>query len=105
VEDLTIPDGSLIPAGQAIEKQWRVENIGTCDWDARYRLKLVDGFPPLGAVGEQALYPARAGTQAVLTINFTAPLKAGTYRTAWQAYSPDGTAFGDAVYMEIIVGP
>jgi methionine-rich copper-binding protein CopC len=64
----------------------------------------MEGFPPLGAAGEQALYPAHAGTQATLTIKFTAPLDAGTYRTAWQAYNPDGTAFGDAVTMEIIVG-
>lgn len=87
-----------------MEKQWRVENNGSCNWDARYRLKLMDGYIPLNATGEQALYPARAGTQATLTINFIAPLEAGTYRTAWQAYSPDGTAFGDAVYLEIIVG-
>jgi len=102
--DLTLPDGTLVSPGQALEKQWRVENIGSCDWDARYRLKLLDGFPPLGASGDQALYPARAGTQAILTINFTAPLEAGTYRTAWQAYGPDGAAFGDAIYMEITVG-
>jgi hypothetical protein len=87
-----------------VEKQWRVENNGSCNWDARYHVKLMDGFPPMGATGEQALYPARAGTQATLTIKFTAPLEAGIYRTAWQAYNPDGTAFGDAVYMQIVVG-
>ena len=104
LEDLNFPDGTIVSPGQAVEKQWRVENNGSCNWDARYRLKLMDGFPPLGASGEQALYPARIGTQATLSIHFTAPLEAGTYRTAWQAHGPDGTAFGDAVYMEIIVG-
>lgn len=104
LEDVTLPDGTAVSPGQTLEKQWRVENNGSCDWDARYRLKLVDGYPPLGASGEQAIFPARAGTQAVLTINFTAPLTAGTYRTAWQAYTPDGTAFGDPVYLEIVVG-
>ena len=81
-----------------------MENNGSCNWDARYRLKLLDSFPPLGASGEQALYPAISGTQATLSIKFIAPLEAGTYRTAWQAYGPGGTAFGDAVYMEIVVG-
>lgn len=104
LEDVNYPDGTLVSPGQIVEKQWRVENNGSCNWDARYRLKLTDGFPPLGASGEQALYPARAGTQATLTVKFTAPLEAGTYRTAWQAYGPDGAAFGDAVYMEIVVG-
>ena len=104
LEDLTIPDGTLVTPGQVIEKQWRVENNGTCDWDASYRLKLVDGYPPLGATGEQALFPARAGNTAAITVGFTAPLEAGTYRTAWQAYRPDGTPFGEVVYMEITVG-
>jgi hypothetical protein len=104
LEDLNYPDGSIVSAGQTLEKQWRVENNGSCNWDARYRLKLMEGFPPLGASGEQALYPALAGTSATLIVKFTIPLEAGTYRTAWQAYGPDGAAFGDAVYMEIIVG-
>lgn len=103
LEDVTIPDGTLVTPGQAIEKQWRVENNGSCDWEASYRLKLVDGYPPLGATGEQALYPARAGSEAILTMAFSAPLEPGDYRTAWQAYRPDGTAFGDVVYMVITV--
>ncbi|MCX6066111.1 MAG: NBR1-Ig-like domain-containing protein [Chloroflexi bacterium] len=85
------------------QKQWRVANDGSCDWDGRYRLKLLPNYPPLGISGEPALYPARAGTQAVLTLTFSAPIEPGTYRTAWQAYNPQGAAFGDEVYMEIIV--
>lgn len=81
-----------------------MENNGSCNWDARYRLKLIDGFPPLGASGEQALFPARGGTKVTLMINFTAPLEAGAYRTAWQAHGPGGTPFGEIVYMEIVVG-
>ena len=54
---------------------------------------------------EQALYPARAGGQATLRITFTAPLDAGTYQSAWQAFNPDGAAFGDAIFMTINVSP
>jgi hypothetical protein len=103
LEDLNYPDGSVVAPGQAIDKQWRVENDGSCDWDGSYRLKLVDQFPALGAETELALFPARAGTQATLTINFVAPLEAGTYRTAWQAYNSEGLAFGETVYMVIVV--
>lgn len=101
--DLNYPDRSLVSPGKVIEKQWRVENNGSCNWDGRYRLKLQKDSAPLGAAGEMALYPARAGTQATISINFSAPLEAGTYRTAWQAYNPEGLAFGDVVYMLIIV--
>ena len=68
----------------------------------RYRLKLTDG-DAMGVASELALYPARAGTQATLRILFTAPQSAGTYRSAWQAISPDGVAFGPTVFVQISV--
>lgn len=102
LEDLTIPDGTVVPAGAGIDKQWLVQNNGSCNWDVRYRLKFVGG-DLLGAVAEQALYPARAGTQAIIRIHFTAPTATGTYKTAWQAFDPQGEPFGDAIFMEIVV--
>lgn len=102
VSDLTYPDGTVVAPGERLAKQWQVENDGTCDWGPGYRLKLVGGFP-LGVFGEVALYPARAGSQAVLEILFTAPLEPGPYRTVWQAFDPDGNPFGDVVYMDIVV--
>ena len=76
-------------------------NSGTCDWDSRYRLKLMDGSAMEAA--EQALYPARAGAQATLRILFTAPSDTGTYKSTWQAFGPGGDVFGDPVYIQIIV--
>lgn len=104
VQDITIPDGSNVKPGESLDKQWLVTNSGGCDWDSRYRLKNTGG-DPLGAPAEQALYPARAGTQATLHILFTAPQAAGAYKSAWQACGPDGAAFGDAIYIQIVVSP
>jgi hypothetical protein len=104
VQDLTIPDGSNVPPGQSVDKQWQVKNSGTCNWDQRYRLKLISG-QAMGANPLLPLYPARAGTQAVLDIRFTAPQSAGLYECHWQAVGPDGQPFGDPVYMQIAVTP
>lgn len=87
-----------------MDKQWLVANSGSCNWDSTYRFKWIGG-DPLGANTEQVLYPARAGTQATIRILFTAPVVAGTYQSAWQAYGPDGVAFGDPVYVEVVVVP
>jgi Ig-like domain from next to BRCA1 gene len=103
--DLTYPDDTVVAPGQTLQKQWSVQNDGTCDWDENYRVKLVQGYPALGAPAEMALFPARAGTKADITINFTAPQDAGTYRTVWQAANPDGIPFGAPIYMEIVVQP
>jgi len=102
LQDLTIPDDTVLAPEAAIDKQWLVQNSGTCNWDERYRLRLLSG-DALGAPIEQALYPARAGAQVVLRLVFTAPSEPGTYRSAWQAYDPQGQAFGDPVFIEIVV--
>ncbi len=102
VQDVTIPDGTSITPGATVDKQWLVTSSGTCNWDAAYRLKLIAG-DAMGAPTEQALYPARAGAQATLRILLTAPQSAGAYESAWQAFAPDGTAFGEAVYVQFSV--
>jgi len=102
VQDLTIPDDTVVPPAGSIDKQWLVSNSGTCDWDSTYRLKLAGG-DPLSAPLEQSLYPARAGTQATLRILFIAPQQAGVYQSVWQASASDGSAFGDSIYLQIVV--
>jgi hypothetical protein len=102
VSDLTIEDGTVVSAGSSIDKQWLVQNSGTCNWDSSYRLKWIGG-DPLGANQEQAIYPARAGTQATLRIIFTAPAFAGIFDSSWQAVSPDGNLFGDSIYIKVVV--
>jgi hypothetical protein len=103
--DLNFPDGTVVQPGKTFEKQWQVQNDGSCDWGPGYRLKLAPGQPSLGAADKMALFPARAGTKTTLSITFTAPAQAGTYRTVWQATNPEGIPFGESIYMEIIVQP
>ena len=102
LDDLTIEDGTAFAPGAAIDKQWLVQNDGTCDWDATYKLKWVSGYT-LGVSEEQPLFPARAGVQVTLRIVFTAPADPGIYQTIWQAADPNGNLFGETVYMEIVV--
>jgi len=102
VEDVTIPDGTTVSPGASIDKRWLVQNNGTCNWDSRYRLKFVGGLE-MGAATEQALYPARGGTQATIRITFTAPSEPGEYTTAWQAIDPNGEPFGLPIFMKIQV--
>jgi hypothetical protein len=100
IEDLTIPDNSFVTYGATIDKQWLVQNSGTCDWNAGYRFIHIGGAD-LGAPGEISLFPSRAGAQAVIQIDFTAPFTDGEYESAWQAFAPDGFAFGDPLYIRV----
>ena len=103
VSDLTIPDGTFFAYGATMDKQWLVQNSGTCNWDSRYELRYIGGAQ-LGAPAEIALYPAKSGTQATIQITFTAPFTDGEYASAWQAFDPNGLAFGDTFYLRIAVG-
>jgi Ig-like domain from next to BRCA1 gene len=102
LEDLTIPDNMFATFGLVLDKQWLVENSGTCNWNSAYRLRNVGGAA-LGAPEEIALYPARAGTQASIRILFTAPFDEGVYESAWQAIDANGNPFGDPIYIRIAV--
>jgi hypothetical protein len=102
LEDVTIPDGTFVRPGELLDKRWLVKNDGTCNWNERYRLKLASGSS-LGTPEEQALYPARSGSQVEIRILFTAPQEAGIQRSSWQAFSPAGEAFGEPFFIEIQV--
>lgn len=102
VSDLTIPDNSFVTHGASMDKQWLVQNSGTCNWDETYRLRHIGGAA-LGAPEEVMLYPAKSGTQANIQIIFTAPFTDGEYESAWQAFDSFGLAFGDPIYISILV--
>ncbi len=102
IDDVTITDNSFVTYGSNMDKQWLVENTGTCHWDASYRLRHLGGAV-LGAPEEVMLYPAKAGTQATIQIVFTAPFTDGVYESAWQAYDPRGNPFGDPIYIRVTV--
>jgi hypothetical protein len=101
-QDLTIPDGTEVSPGERLDKRWLVQNAGTCNWDERYKIRLEAG-PNMGVPATQALSPARSGLQVTIRMNFIAPDEAGTYRSAWQAYDPDGIPFGDPFFIEVVV--
>jgi hypothetical protein len=102
LEDLTIPDQTIVEAGESLEKRWSVQNNGTCDWGPGYRLIHVssDDFQ---ATNEIALFPASAGSVAVWQVQLIAPFKPGDHISIWQARSPEGDLFGEQVYLWVVV--
>ena len=104
IEDVTIPDNSFVAFGAPMDKQWLIENSGTCNWKSGYSLRHTGGAA-LGASEEFALFPARSGIQTIIQITFTAPFEEGVYESVWQAFDPHGLAFGDPLYIRILVSP
>ena len=102
VEDVSVPDGTRFAPNSGIEKIWLVRNSGSCNWESGYTLQLISG-PDLGADPEQALFPARSGSEIEIRIIFTAPDASGSYISKWQAFNPAGEPFGDLIFIDISV--
>lgn len=102
IDDVTVPDGTKFAPGDVIEKVWLVRNSGTCNWTADYRVRFIDG-DPMNAGLEQALFPARSGSEAEIRVTFVAPNRNGLVLSSWQAYSPEGQPFGTLFYISIVV--
>lgn len=94
VDDVTIPDDTQIAGGQEFEKIWKLRNDGTCTWTTAYSLVFADG-DQMGASSPQPLRnPVEPGDEVELSIVFTAPAQAGTYRSEWLLRSAFGQEFG-----------
>jgi len=102
LDDLTIPDGTQIEPGAIVEKEWKVKNSGTCNWDETYSVRMVSG-ESLGATSPQTLVPARNGAEAVISITITAPSEPGKYSGTWRAFDSAGQPFGEWFSVEIAV--
>jgi hypothetical protein len=102
VEDVTIPDFSLIEPGETLDKRWLVQNSGTCDWGPGYKLVRLGADDFSGPI-ELALFPAAAGSSAELKVELTAPEEPGEYISRWQAYSDEGIPFGQEIYLLIMI--
>lgn len=105
VRDVTIPDGTVLPAGQAFVKTWLVRNNGNCAWPDGAVLALVSG-EAMGPVTQVPLPAAEAGAEVQVSVNLQAPTTPGQHRGQWRGKLGDGTAFGGAVTVVITVpGP
>ena len=57
----------------------------------------------MGAANEQALFPAKAGSEAVIQIAMTAPVAPGDYMGKWQLRDAKGKNFGEVLFIKIKV--
>ena len=94
ISDVTVPDGSNVAPGSTFVKTWRLKNIGSCTWNTSYSLVYVSG----DQLGGQSILnlPSNVAPGALvdISINMTAPSKAGHYRGYWMLRNAGGVLFG-----------
>ncbi len=103
VADVTVPNGTVLAAGQSFNKIWRVRNAGTCTWGPGYDFVFVGGEAMSGAT--VVAVPATApGATADLLVAMTAPAAQGTHTGQWRLRA-GGVSFGVTVNVSINVPP
>jgi hypothetical protein len=110
VYDESYPDGTRVDAGQAMQKTWRLQNVGTCDWvSGQYELVFVTGDRMQGQTPLTMNITVLAGNYANFSINLRAPNEPGTYRGEWILRTKGGDVIGVGpnadlpIWIEIIV--
>lgn len=76
VEDVTVPDGSIVFVGQRFEKIWKIQNTGGVDWIDRSLVCIDDPDSATGLIPEArriALPPIAAGEVVDIRMVFQAP--------------------------------
>ena len=105
ISDVTIPDGTLINAGQVFVKTWRIKNTGTCPWTTDYKITFVSG-EKMGADTTNLTSTVQPNQEFDVTISFTAPTgKSGDLRSTWQIATNNGQLFGTSFYVLVKLSP
>lgn len=95
VYDETYPDGTRVDPSEEIEKTWRLQNVGECDWvNGKYQLVFVSGDQMGGANPTLLEFTVLAGAYSNFSITLTAPDVPGDYYSYWRLESTDGDPLG-----------
>jgi hypothetical protein len=92
--DVTIPDGTVLTAGESFTKTWQLQNIGSCRWDAEYSLVFVEGDAMSGPDSLPLTVEVDPGEEAQISVQLSAPAGVGSYQGAWKLRNPNGLLFG-----------
>jgi hypothetical protein len=94
VEDVSIPDGTLMVPGQSFMKTWRLKNIGTCTWTPDYSIVFIEGSSlsaPASMYINETVYPQDT---IDISVSMIAPNAAGSYTSNWLLKNSTGNTFG-----------
>ena len=98
VDDVTVPDGTLVEPGQMLDKVWRFENCGTTAWDGYHAVQVSGSYGP--ATIDLPITPP--GATADLRAPLRAPEISGVHRAVYQLAGPGGS-FGPRFMVEVAI--
>lgn len=94
IQDVSIPDGTLVRPGQKFTKVWEFKNVGNCTWTENYALVHVYG-QPMGVASPVPLRQVvRPGETVEVSLNMQAPYIPACWVSWWKFQDEEGNRFG-----------
>jgi len=104
INDVTIPDGTQMKAGEVFTKTWLVQNIGGCAWRAGSTLQNVGGEQMRGQTVTLS-EAIQTGSKRELSVELVVPSGLnGLIQSSWRMADANGNFFGDTLTVNIVVG-
>ena len=100
--DVTVPDGTVMTAGQEFLKTWKIRNTGACTWGAGYAVVYAYG-EKMNGVPAAISIPVTPNQEVDVSVQFKAPTKVGEYVSTWRMANARGSRFGEFFYVKIVV--
>ena len=98
IEDVSIPDYTVVERGDTFIKIWRLRNSGTCTWTPAYTVAYAQGNP----TEWQALAIAEVvmpGEETEVGVTVQSPEYPGIYHAWWQMVDEQEQEFGDLLSL------
>ena len=102
VDDVTIPDGTILAPNAAFTKTWRLKNIGTCSWTTSYAIVFSSGEAMNGPATQALTGNVNPGQTIDISVNLTAPSTDGDYKGYWKLRNASSGLFSQ-FYVDIKV--
>ena len=102
IKDATIPDGTILQAGQSFIKTWEIKNTGSCSWTTAYRLLFSYG-DRMGSTPINLPVEVESGDTIDISIQLKAPNKTGDYTGIYAVVDEKNVPFGPLLSVVIVV--
>ena len=105
-DDENMKDPVEMDPNEDFKKGWRFKNVGTCTWTNKYSIRYVYGNEPESDMDGQTTYVSgevKPGQTYDMYVELEAPSRPDTYQGFWQMFNGNGQAFGETVWVGIIV--
>jgi hypothetical protein len=94
IQDVSIPDGTLLRPGQKFTKVWEFRNVGNCTWTKSYAVVLVYGNPMGVASPVPLRQEVHPGEKVEISLNMMAPYIPACWVGWWKFQDDKGNRFG-----------